>query len=77
MIDKCLNPGCTTKLQYLRAGSIVRAVYQEGILKHFWLCGECSTQYDFSFIPGRPATAVRCASPKRSLRFINSARAAA
>jgi hypothetical protein len=77
MIDKCLNPVCTTKLQYLRAGSIVRAVYQAGTVKDFWLCGECARQYDFSIVSGRPATAIRSASPKHGARYTNSARAAA
>ena len=76
MIDKCLNPECVTKLHYLRARSIVRTLF-EGTLKHFWLCGECSTKYEFPFVSGRPATAIRCANPKHGNRYVNSGRTAA
>jgi hypothetical protein len=60
MISKCLNPKCNHELNYLRSGRVIRAVRQAGDttqIEHYWLCGDCSKLYDFSFLPDGTVTA--------------------
>jgi hypothetical protein len=59
MISKCLNPECGRELNYLRSGRVVRAVRQvdeSTHIEHFWLCGDCSSKYEFSFLPDGTVT---------------------
>jgi hypothetical protein len=52
MISQCMNPKCGRDLHYLRDGRVVRSVQRKQervMLEHFWLCGECLQNYQFSF----------------------------
>lgn len=51
MISQCMNPACHKELHYLRNGRVVRIIHGAGPaqIEHFWLCGECSRNYDFCF----------------------------
>lgn len=52
MIDRCFNPTCKRKLDYLRDGRVVRVIRgkNEGnSVEHFWLCGPCYRTHDFEF----------------------------
>lgn len=54
MINLCYNSGCKKELRYLRDGRVVRIIHGKGDqarLEHFWLCGPCSSEYDFVFEP--------------------------
>ena len=50
MLAKCVNPGCSKPLRYLRDGRIFHidrsAPFADGgkqshNIEHFWLCGDC------------------------------------
>ena len=52
MIDKCFNPACDKKLRYLRDGRVIRVIRREDdqtLVQHYWLCGSCYDDFDFSF----------------------------
>ena len=52
MIDRCFNPVCKRKLDYLRDGRVVRVTQAKGdvvTVEHFWLCGPCYENHDFEF----------------------------
>ena len=54
MINVCYNSDCRKELHYLRDGRVVRMIHGNGDkarLEHFWLCGPCSSEYDFVFGP--------------------------
>lgn len=53
MIDRCFNPACRRRLQYLRDGRVVRVIRgdNEGMsVEHFWLCGPCYHTHDFELV---------------------------
>jgi hypothetical protein len=52
MIDRCFNPACRRKLQYLRDGRVVRILREKNdniSVEHYWLCGACYHSHDFEF----------------------------
>jgi hypothetical protein len=52
MINVCYNSECKKELRYLRDGRVVRIIHgngDEARLEHFWLCGLCSSEYEFVF----------------------------
>lgn len=54
MISECVNPICRKKLEYLRAGKVVRVVRENGPkveIEHFWLCGDCRKSHDLRLLP--------------------------
>jgi hypothetical protein len=54
MINVCYNSECKKELRYLRDGRVVRIIHgngDEARLEHFWLCGLCSSEYEFVFEP--------------------------
>jgi hypothetical protein len=67
MIDRCFNPSCRRKLDYLRDGRVVRVIRgkdEDMSVEHYWLCGPCYLMHDFEFSPEggvslRPRTSTR------------------
>lgn len=54
MIDRCFNPACKRKLDYLRDGRVVRVTRgkdENASVEHYWLCGPCYQTHDFEFPP--------------------------
>ena len=54
MIDRCFNPVCGRKLQYLRDGRVVRVIRGKAAdisVEHYWLCGSCYEDHNFVFSP--------------------------
>ena len=52
MIDRCFNPACKRKLDYLRDGRVVRVTREKEediFVEHYWLCGACYETHDFEF----------------------------
>ena len=52
MIDRCFNPDCRRKLEYLRDGRVVRILREKDdnvSVEHYWLCGACYRDHDFEF----------------------------
>lgn len=52
MLDRCFNPACKRKLDYLRDGRVVRVIRGKGediSVEHYWLCGPCFHTHDFEF----------------------------
>lgn len=69
MISECFNPSCHKKLDYLRAGRVVRVIRAEGSwisVEHFWLCGSCYLAYDFHFEPDGTVSLARKPEPVSS-----------
>jgi len=59
MINVCYNSECKKELRYLRDGRVVRIIHgngDEARLEHFWLCGPCSSKYEFVFEPDGPVS---------------------
>jgi hypothetical protein len=53
MISECFNPVCRKKLEYLRAGKVIRVVRESGPnveIEHFWLCGDCRKSHDLRLL---------------------------
>ena len=53
MISQCMNPECRKELHYLRDGRVIRTIRRTGVevqVEHFWLCGQCYTDYNFLFL---------------------------
>lgn len=53
MIERCFNPACRRKLDYLRDGRVVRVIRgkDENLsVEHYWLCGRCYATHDFEFL---------------------------
>ncbi len=52
MLDKCVNPSCSTRFRYFRDGQLFHVERDDGAadesgrpshhVEHFWLCGACS-----------------------------------
>ena len=54
MIDRCFNPACGRKLDYLQDGRVVRVAREKDdniTVEHYWLCGPCYENHDFEFPP--------------------------
>lgn len=54
VIDRCFNPNCRKRLDYLRDGRVVRVIRgkaEDASVEHYWLCGACYLQSDFDFRP--------------------------
>jgi hypothetical protein len=52
VIDRCFNPACKRKLDYLRDGRVVRVSRKKDediSVEHYWLCGPCYETHDFEF----------------------------
>jgi hypothetical protein len=60
MVSKCANPECQKPFYYLREGKLFRFEVQPNPeaaggkksaprLRHFWLCGPCSTQVTLTY----------------------------
>jgi hypothetical protein len=46
-----MNSECGKPLRYLNNGRVIRTIRRVGDvmeIQHFWLCGDCYVQYDFS-----------------------------
>jgi hypothetical protein len=62
LISQCLNSECRRTLKYLCDGRIVRTEYLVDMrlkMEHFWLCGDCSQNFDFRIFADAPAVAIR------------------
>ena len=66
MLAECVNPACRRELHYLRDGRVVRMGEGRGQshVEHFWLCGQCCTEFNFKFAPDGTFTLVRRSSPE-------------
>lgn len=54
MLDRCFNPNCRKRLDYLRDGRVVRVIRgkaEDASVEHYWLCGACYLRSDFDFRP--------------------------
>jgi hypothetical protein len=60
MFMRCLNPDCGAPFDY-REGRLIRfckpplddqLVIDRHRVEHYWLCGRCSSFYDFEYEPG-------------------------
>jgi hypothetical protein len=54
MIGFCFNPVCNRELRYLRQGSVYQwetGVGQKMRSEFFWLCSDCSLQFELIFDP--------------------------
>ena len=54
VIDRCFNPACMRRLDYLRDGRVVRVIRgkdEDITVEHYWLCGACYHVQDFVFPP--------------------------
>ena len=53
MINVCYNSECKKELRYLRDGRVVRIIHGNGdeARVDVWLCGLCSSEYEFVFEP--------------------------
>jgi hypothetical protein len=52
MIGYCFNPVCNRELRYLRQGSVYQwetGVGQKFHSEFFWLCPDCSSQFELIF----------------------------
>lgn len=75
MVNNCANPECAKPLHYLREGrvfvfemsnkitDIVTGEKRPRRLEHFWLCGECSQQFEVQ----KAETGVLLAPRRRSV----------
>lgn len=57
MLLTCANPQCASQFDY-RQGQLLRAprpddIEAEGEIKHFWLCGACTSRYFLEYRPGQ------------------------
>jgi hypothetical protein len=66
MLAECVNPVCHRELHYLRDGRVIRMGASDGRshVEHFWLCGECCTEYNFKFFPDGSFSLVRRSVPE-------------
>jgi hypothetical protein len=64
MIDRCLNPACRAEFKLLDSGSLYAHERRRANTEFFWLCAQCTPQYDLYLDPqGAVAICLRNAQP--------------
>ena len=82
MVNNCANPECAKPLHYLREGRVFVFEMSNKVtdigtgekrsrrLEHFWLCGECSPQFEIQKVETGVLLAPRRRSVARSKEII-------
>jgi hypothetical protein len=69
MISQCANTACTKALLYLDNGRVIRTinhVLDKIEIQHFWLCGDCYVNFDFSVATDGRVSYLRREKPMRA-----------